>query len=350
MDLEVLPHGPGADAGDNGTAPRCHGPCFNRARGHDTRPVQPVRGEQQPCPARPGRWTRHKLHVSDSPGRWTNGTVLRSRIMKTSKIVLAGATGWAGSALAHGIADATDLELVGAVSRTYAGQSLGDALNREDLAAPVFASAKEAVAGKPKPDIFVEYTKPNVALANVLAALEAGTHVVVGTSGLTDEDYSVIAAKADEKRLGVLAVGNFSLTAVLMMRFATMAAKWLPSWELIDYASDKKVDAPSGTARELAHRLSQVAEPRSTVPVDEVQGVREARGGTVGTTQVHSVRLPNYVLAVESIFGMESESLTIRHDAGSSATPYVAGALIAIRGVSELVGLHRGLDAAMDLG
>ncbi|MDH3517524.1 MAG: 4-hydroxy-tetrahydrodipicolinate reductase, partial [Acidimicrobiia bacterium] len=128
------------------------------------------------------------------------------------------------------------------------------------------------------------------------------------------------------------------------------SARWVRSWEVIDYASAGKVDAPSGTARELAGRLEEVGRPELVVPIGDTQGEIAARGADFGGTQVHSVRLPSFVISIESIFGQEDERLTIRHDSGNSATPYVAGGLLAVRHVGELVGLHRGLDTVMDLG
>ena len=264
-------------------------------------------------------------------------------------ICLAGATGWAGSALARGLAGEDDLELVAAVSRNHAGHSLADAIGEPRLReTPVFATAEEALDAHPC-DVFVEYTSPEAAKGNTLVALEHGAHVVVATSGLTDEDYEEIAAAAKEHGRGVLAVGNFALPAVLMQKFAEMAAKLIPQWEVLDYAGDAKPDAPSGTARELLHRLSRVRAPQPTIPVDETLGERDARGATVSGTQVHSLRLPGYVLSVEVVFGVPDQRLSIRHDAGTSAEPYVDGALIAIRKVSTLTGLHRGLDAVLEL-
>ncbi len=146
-----------------------------------------------------------------------------------------------------------------------------------------------------------------------------------------------------------LACGNFALTVVLLLKFAEAAAKLIPQWEIIDYAHDDKTDAPSGTALELAARLSKVRHPEPTVPVDRTVGLREARGATVSASQIHSVRLPGYVISAEIIFGMPDQKLTIRHDSGSSARPYVDGALLAIRKVSTLVGVHRGLDTVLDL-
>lgn len=261
-------------------------------------------------------------------------------------VCLAGASGWAGSALAKAIAGTDDISLVSAVSRTHSGQVLGDVLQDSRLAAPVFSSVREALSIPCL--VMVEFTKPSVAKQNILAALEGGAHVVIGTSGLTESDFSEIEFTARKYNRGVLACGNFALTVVLLQRFAEMAAKYIPHWEIIDYAHDDKMDVPSGTARELAYRLSQVRNPRLTVPFEELVGPLETRGATVSGSQVHSVRLPGYTISAEVIFGMPDQKLIIRHEAGSSAQPYVDGALLAIRKVPGLVGLYRGLDQVMD--
>jgi 4-hydroxy-tetrahydrodipicolinate reductase len=264
------------------------------------------------------------------------------------RVCIAGATGWAGSALAREVGRAEDLALVSAVSRSHAGHSLGDVLNEPALATPIFASVEEALAVPC--DVVVEYTKPESAKTNILTALEHGAHVVVGTSGLTESDFAEIDVLARRQSRGVLACGNFALTVVLLQRFAEAAARLIPQWEIIDYGHDEKHDAPSGTARELAMRLSRVRPPTPAVPLDQTVGEREARGATLAGSQVHSVRLPGYVISAEVIFGMPDQRLTIRHDSGSSARPYVDGALLAIRKVSTLTGVNRGLDAVLDLG
>lgn len=270
----------------------------------------------------------------------------------TITVCLAGATGWAGSELARAIANVPDVVLVSAVSRSKAGRTLGDVVGEPRLTCPVYASVAEALStgdGARGCDVLVEYTKPDVAKRNILAALEHGAHVVVGTSGLAESDYAEIDLVARERQRGVLAVGNFALTVVLLQKFAEMAAKLIPQWEIIDYAHDGKADAPSGTARELAARLSGVRRPVTTVPVQQTMGHPEARGATISGSQTHSVRLPSFVISAEIIFGLPDQRLIMRHDSGNSARPYVDGALLAIRGVSALVGVHRGLDAVLDL-
>lgn len=265
----------------------------------------------------------------------------------TIRVCLAGATGWAGSALARAIVQVNDIELVSAVSRSHAGKILGDVLAEPRLTCPVYAIAPEALSHPC--DVFFEFTKADVAKINVLSALEHGAHVVIGTSGLTDADYAEIATVAEQAQRGVLAVGNFALTVVLLQKFAETAAKLIPQWEIIDYASDSKKDSPSGTVRELANRLSKVRPSELTVRLEDTQGVVETRGARMTGSQVHSVRLPGYTISAEIIFGMPDQQLTIRHDSGSSAQPYVDGSLLAIRNVSTFVGLRRGLDSVLDL-
>ena len=265
--------------------------------------------------------------------------------MNKLEVCIAGATGWAGSELSRGIFDASDMELVAAVSRSQAGKTLGETIGIEGLATPIFETVEDAL--KTSPDVFVEYTKPDVAKHHVLSALKSGVHVVIGTSGLSNQDYDEIHIVAQEVNRGVLAVGNFALTAVLLQKFAEMAAKYIPHWEIIDYAHAEKKDAPSGTARELANRLSNVQDAKLEIPLDEVDGPKESRGARLQGTQVHSIRLPGYVISIDAIFGMPDQKLILRHEAGSSAEPYVSGTLLAIREVVRLVGLHRGLDSVM---
>jgi 4-hydroxy-tetrahydrodipicolinate reductase len=264
-----------------------------------------------------------------------------------TQVCLAGATGWAGSALARRIAKTDDIEIVAAISRKSAQQNLGNVLHEPSLNCLIYATAQEALSAHC--DIFFDYTQPSIAKSNTLIALSNGAHVIIGTSGLTETDYAEIAYQAERCQRGVLAVGNFALTAVLLQKFAEVAARYVPQWEVIDYANDGKIDAPSGTARELAARLSKIRSSELTIPLDATQGTVETRGARIDGSQVHSIRLPGYTISVEIIFGMPDQKLSIRHDSGSSAEPYTEGALLAIRKVSTFTGLRRGLDSILDL-
>jgi 4-hydroxy-tetrahydrodipicolinate reductase len=248
------------------------------------------------------------------------------------RVCVAGATGWTGRAVAEAVAATGDLELVAGVARSDPSS---------------YSSVPEALDAV-QADVLVDYTSAAAVKANVLAALERRVGVVIGSSGLSADDYIEIDSLARAQGVGVIAAGNFSVTAALLVRFATEAARHLETWEVIDYASASKPDAPSGTSRELAERLDDVRPPTLAVPLDDVQGAREARGATVAGTQVHSLRLPSFTVSTEAVFAAEGERLFIRHDAGESAAPYIAGTLLAIRAILGRVGLTRGLDRLLD--
>ena len=265
-----------------------------------------------------------------------------------TRVCLAGATGWVGRGLVPAIAAAPDLELAAAVARRAAGKPLSEVLGAEAPAFRVSGSVSEALDAAAC-DVLVDYTSPEAVRGHVLEAVRRGVHAVIGTSGLTEDDFTAIDAAAREKGVGVLAAGNFALTAVLLAKFAEIAAKHVPSWEIVDYGMAGKPDAPSGTARELAARLSRVGRPRLEVPVERTHGMREARGAQLLGTPIHSVRLPGFVSSVEVLFGRPDERLSIRHDSGSGAAPYVDGTLLAVRKVGGFKGLRRGLDSVLDL-
>jgi 4-hydroxy-tetrahydrodipicolinate reductase len=258
------------------------------------------------------------------------------------RVCVAGATGWAGAAVTRQILASTEFALTGAVARQQAGRDIGEALGGQPAGVIIESSVEEAL--RVPANVLIDYTRHDAVKAHTLAALNLGVGVVVGASGLTAADYEEIERAAEEHGLGVIAAGNFSITAALAKHFALTAAKYLPSWELIDYAHADKRDAPSGTVRELAEELEQVAAPQVEVPIEQTHGSAAARGATIAGTQVHSIRLPGYVIAFEALFGLPDERLTIRHDAGAGAEPYVAGTLLAARRVLDTTGLIRGLD------
>ena len=262
----------------------------------------------------------------------------------TIAVCVAGATGWTGTTVARGILHAQDLHLVSAVSRSAAGRDLGEAWSEDPLGVPVFATVEEALDGV---DVLVDYTSAAAAPANVRAAVSRGAHVVVGSSGLTGDELVLLGEDAERADVGIITSGNFSVTGAALQIAALSAARLLARWEIIDYAAGDKPDAPSGTARELAERLGAVGSPPLDVPIADTIGPAETRGATLGGTQVHSVRLPGYLLSTEVVFGAPGERLTMRLDAGDSAQPYVEGTLLAVREVVHRPGLTRGLDTLL---
>lgn len=260
------------------------------------------------------------------------------------RVCFAGVTGWTAPPILAGIEAADDLQLVAGVSRSAAGQTLVEVTGTGD--GLVYGSVAEALQAVDF-DVLVDYTSAVTVREHVFAAVEAGVQVVVGSSGLTAADYAELGGLARERGVGVVAAGNFSMLAAVLLKAATLAAEQVPSWEIIDYASATKPDVPSGTARELAETLGRVRAPELGVAVDQLHGPIEARGADVGGTRVHSVRLPGFVIATEVVFGSGGEKLVMNHDPGSGPEPYAPGTLLAVRRVAEQAGLRRGLDSLL---
>ena len=249
-----------------------------------------------------------------------------SKANSMMRICLAGITGKVGRELSGAIRKETDFDLVSGVSRTAAG-TLCDGV-------PIFASVEEALRDI-ETDILVDYTHPSAVKNNVLHAVKRGVRGIIGTSGLNDEDYAGLASAAESAGVGIIAAGNFSISATLLKEFAVKAARFMKRWEILDYGSATKPDAPSGTARELAFNLRD--------QVEECAPHREAvsRGLELNASPIHSLRLPGIYSGVEIQFGSTGERLIIRHES-SGVEPYVAGTLLAIRRVVSVTGLIRG--------
>lgn len=269
-----------------------------------------------------------------------------------TRVCLAGVTGWVGRRLLPAILGAPDLELTGAVSRSRAGSAVGELVDtalttvERDLDLTIRACVDDALAAGA--DVLVDYTSPSVVKSNVMTAIKRKVHVVIGTSGLTAADFDEIDRVARRHGVGVFAGANFAISAVLLERFAAIAARFLPSWEVIDYAKPDKPDAPSGTARQLAHRLSLERAPSVAIPIEQTHGAPAARGFTLEGTQIHSVRLPGHVIGLEVVFGSADERLSIRYDGGHGADPYVTGTLFAARRVAGHVGVRRDLEGILE--
>jgi 4-hydroxy-tetrahydrodipicolinate reductase len=261
------------------------------------------------------------------------------------RICFAGVTGWTAPPIVAAIDAADDLSLTCGVSRSAAGQRLAEvtAAQSDGL---IYGSVAEALQSADV-DVLVDYTSAAAVKENVVSAVRAGVHVVVGSSGLTAADYAEIDDLARDRGVGVIAAGNFSIMAAILKRAAALAAEHLHHWEILDYASADKPDVPSGTSQELAEALAAIHIPESAVPLPVLRGPVEARGAEIVGTRIHSVRLPSFAVTTEIIFGGAGERLVMRHDPGESPEPYVAGTLLAIRKVTDVHGVRRGLDSLL---
>ncbi|MFL6137760.1 MAG: 4-hydroxy-tetrahydrodipicolinate reductase [Frankiaceae bacterium] len=260
-------------------------------------------------------------------------------------VCFAGITGWTAPPIVAAIEAADDLTLTAGVSRSAAGQRLASVAGARGDGA-VHATVTDALEAAAV-DVLVDYTSADAVKGNVRTAVEGGVHAVVGTSGLTAEDYDELDRLARDRGVGVIAAGNFSVMAAVLRRAAALAAAHLDHWEIVDYGSDTKPDVPSGTARELAETLGQVRRPVPAIAPADLHGPAEARGTEVAGTRIHSVRLPSFVVSTEIVYGGAGERLVLRHDPGLTPDPYVAGTLLAVRHVADAAGVRRGLDSLL---
>ncbi len=252
-----------------------------------------------------------------------------------------------GQELVKSILKTKDLELSACLGFSTSGKRLPEVL---PFACPdllIHASIEKIIENQPV-DVLIDYTTPLSVYQTITDGIRNQINCVVGTSGLSDEQYSEIDKLARDHGTAVFAAGNFSITAALMLHFSQITATFVPHWELFDYAPDTKVDAPSGTTRELAALLGKIGHPKYHISPKDIQGLPESRGATLNGTQVHSVRVPGFYSSSEAIFGLPGEKITIRHDSISYA-PYVEGTLLAARKVGSMKGLVRGMDKLLGL-
>ncbi|HSS67821.1 MAG TPA: 4-hydroxy-tetrahydrodipicolinate reductase [Nocardioidaceae bacterium] len=244
------------------------------------------------------------------------------------KVGVLGASGRMGSEAGAAIEAADDLELV---ARIGSGDSR-DAL---------------AIA-----DVAVDLTRPDAVMDNVEWCVAHGVNVVVGTSGVTSQRLDAIASwlRDGDAGVGVIVVPNFSIGAVLMMRFAAEAARFFESAEIVELHHPSKADAPSGTARRTAELIASARAQAGlgTMPDATSDQLDGARGADVDGVRVHSVRLRGLVAHQEVLLGAAGERLTLRHDSLDRAS-FMPGVLTAIRYVRDHPGLTIGLDDALGL-
>ena len=190
-------------------------------------------------------------------------------------------------------------------------------------------------------DVMVDFTVSEAAVRNIDWALDYGIHSVVGTSGIPERDLERFKEKAEASDTNVLIAPNFAIGAVLMMRFV-MAASVFDQCEIIELHHRSKKDAPSGTALATARMVENAMKP-SKVPLSIENEVAGARGGALGTVQIHSVRLDGLVAHQQVIFGRMGQTLSIRHDT-TDRSCFMPGVVMAVKSIAERPGLTIGLD------
>lgn len=246
-----------------------------------------------------------------------------------TRVAVLGAKGRMGSESVRAINAAEGLEVVAEID-------LGDSLD-------LIASSGAEVA--------LDFTQPHTALDNVAWCVEHGVHVVVGTSGFDDSRIDAVRQMlGDAPSVGALIVPNFSIGAILMMKFAAAAAPFFESVEVIEMHHPDKIDAPSGTAVRTAELIAAAREAAGSAAIPDATTTDPdgARGAKVSDVPIHSVRARGYVASQEVLLGSEGESFSIRHDSHDRVS-FMPGVVAAVRAVGDRPGVTVGLDAVLGL-
>lgn len=243
------------------------------------------------------------------------------------KVAVVGARGRMGQSTVEAIRQTTDLHLVAAI----------------DIGVPATAVVEAGA------EVMVDFTTPDSVMRTLETCIARGVHCVVGTTGFTAERLDQVRAWcANAPQVGVLVAPNFGIGAVLMMRFAALAAPYFESAEIIELHHPDKVDAPSGTAAHTAQAMAAARQGLPPAPDATAHETEGARGADIAGIRVHSIRARGLVAHQEVILGGVGETLTIRHDS-LDRTSFMPGVLLGVRRVGQHPGLTVGLDHYLDL-
>jgi 4-hydroxy-tetrahydrodipicolinate reductase len=246
----------------------------------------------------------------------------------TLKVGVLGALGKVGREVCAAVEAADDMELVARIDVD------------DDIAALESAGAQAVV----------DFTHPDVVMDNLAWCIEHGVDAVVGTTGFDDDRLSTLRTLLEGRDSGVLVAPNFSIGAILMMRFAAEAARFYESVEIVELHHPDKADAPSGTARRTAELIAKARRDAGLGPVPDATstGLDGARGADVDGIHVHGLRVRGLVAHQEVVLGGPGETLTIRHDSLDRVS-FTPGVLTALRAIGDRPGLTVGLEALLDL-
>lgn len=243
------------------------------------------------------------------------------------KVAVCGANGKMGKEVVNAVCNNPEMDFVAGI----------------DINGAEFKTIEEAHKSK-KIDILVDFTQPNSIYENALYCLNNNINIVIGTTGLKDEQIEELKHLSDKNKLACFIAPNFSTGAVLMMKFAQMAAKYFDNAEIIELHHNQKKDAPSGTAVKTAKLMADAKKSFTTGNCSETETITGARGAnSYSDIHIHSIRMPGYMASQEVIFGSDGQTLSIRHDS-TNRSCYMPGILMAIKYAYENMNFTYGLD------
>jgi len=263
------------------------------------------------------------------------------------RVLVCGATGRAGRAIAAGLARAsaqegTPIQLVGGVAPHFPHPSL-KALGAEYPDIPVFPSVETAVK-EVQPEVSVDFTHADAFTSHGPYFIRQGIHQVVGTTGISEDFLRRLGEEAEGRGVALVWAPNFSIGAVLMMKFSQEAAPFFPASEIVEIHHRGKKDAPSGTSFSTARQMERAGRMEEAPPSEEK--VAGARGASVGSIRIHSLRLPGFIASQTVFLSSPGEILSISHSVANPEA-YLPGVLLALRAVPHTRGLRIGLESLL---
>lgn len=262
------------------------------------------------------------------------------------RVAVAGASGRMGQEVVRMVLADPELELVAAIDRESNTMDIGRLVGKDPCGVSI-TSDLELTLVETKPEVMVDFTTPQSVITNAKTAIRHKVRPIIGTTGFTPQDIEDLDKLCQAESIGGIIAPNFSIGAILMMKFAAQAAKYMPHVEIIEYHGDQKLDAPSGTSIKTAELISQSrAELRQGNPQEE-ETIEGSRGGYYNGFRIHSVRLPGIFAQQEVIFGGFGQTLKIRHDSYDRAG-YMPGVNIAIKKVFDFTGIVYGFEHFLD--
>lgn len=257
------------------------------------------------------------------------------------KVAVAGALGKMGQQVVSLVQKTPDFSLAVGIDKMYDGKELGYKIEK-DL---------ETALKNYEIDIVVDFTQPSVVFENINLYMKHNVKSVIGTTGLSKEEIEKIEKMSKEKNTGIIIAPNFSIGAILMMKFSMMASKYFSNAEIIEFHHNQKKDAPSGTSIKTAQLMMKENSNFKLGNCDEKETIKGARGGNYqeegkGNIQIHAVRMPGFVASQEVIFGSDGQTLKIHHDTINREC-YMSGVEVAIRHLNQNSEFIYGLEAIL---
>ncbi|MDU6631676.1 4-hydroxy-tetrahydrodipicolinate reductase [Veillonella sp.] len=260
------------------------------------------------------------------------------------RVMVNGAGGKMGREVVKAVHADSELTMIGGIDPSKAGQDVGTVAGIEPLHITMAETIDEVLSDN-KPDVIVDFTNPAVIFENAKKILSAGVHIVIGTTGLTEEQRNELNEIGLKHNANCLVAPNFSLGAVMMMKVAAELAPYFPDVEIIELHHNHKYDAPSGTSILTAKLINDAKEAANVTGSEDLtrESLPGARGAKVDKVTIHSVRLPGYVAHQQVLFGGYDETLTIRHDSLSRLS-FMPGVVLACKKIASKPGLTYGLE------